>query len=66
MKDGTLLLFTFIVHYVPDDYLLMIAQVTQAHDNLKEDLCGQITKLKKPKVTNPKPFRLRTDVRISN
>ncbi|KAG6409080.1 hypothetical protein SASPL_132111 [Salvia splendens] len=38
-------------------------KVTQAHDILKEGLSGPVTKLKKPKATNPKPFRLRTDER---
>ncbi|XP_057788036.1 uncharacterized protein LOC131005215 [Salvia miltiorrhiza] len=37
--------------------------ITQAQDILKEGLCGMATKLKKPKATNPKPFRLRTDER---
>ncbi|KAL8541674.1 hypothetical protein ACS0TY_002803 [Phlomoides rotata] len=31
--------------------------------NLKEGSSGPVTKLKKPKATNPKPFRLRTDER---
>ncbi|XP_047983331.1 uncharacterized protein LOC125224033 [Salvia hispanica] len=38
-------------------------KVTQAHDILKEGLSGPVMKLKKPKATNPKPFRLRTDER---
>ncbi|PIN04514.1 hypothetical protein CDL12_22954 [Handroanthus impetiginosus] len=43
-----------------------IKKVAQTQDkNLKESLIstGQVMKLKKPKPTNPKPFRLRTDER---
>ncbi|KAH6789881.1 hypothetical protein C2S51_004887 [Perilla frutescens var. frutescens] len=38
-------------------------KVAQAQDNLKEGSSVPVTKVKKPKTTNPKPFRLRTDER---